>query len=586
MVDIKRKFKIKGIDSEDLESLAAKEAFSVSGVKSIDFFPEKEEAQIEMEEDVNLSKVFEKMEKRGFNCETISTEKIIPLDTNNSIEAEPLPENKPPTESIIKKKFKVKNMVCASCEKIISKEVHKLSGIKSVIVDYNSGSAEISYDQHQVSFEEIKNKIESRGYIVTDSSELDEKKKLSGFSWLLIAAGIIMLGYFALQLYSNISIPEICKNMGYGLLFVVGLLTGFHCVAMCGGFVVSYTTKGAKEGKKPMQLHASYAIGKTISYTIIGAIFGLLGSIIAFTPAIRGWAGIIAGTFLILFGLKMLGLSWFKKFQFSLPKSMSKWIGEESKIHQQSPLIIGLLNGLMIACGPLQAVYIMAAGTGSMVEGAKMLFIFGLGTLPVMLGFGYLTSIISSKATMKILKASGVLVIILGLIMLNRGLALTGSGYDTESLTSGISALGSNNNVPTQTSDSSSGLVIKDGYQEIRMTVGSSGFSPNKFVLKKGVPVKWIITGAQLNGCNNKIQVPAYNLNFDVKPGEQTIEFTPDKVGTISWSCWMGMLRGAFVVTDSADAQTVAQAASQVQVPKGASCGAGGGGCGCGGGAK
>mgnify|MGYP001592960970 FL=1 len=163
---------------------------------------------------------------------------------------------------------------------------------------------------------------------------------------------------------------------------------------------------------------------------------------------------------------------------------------------------------------------------------------------------------------------------------------MTGSGYDTESLTSGISALGSNNNVPTQTSDSSSGLVIKDGYQEIRMTVGSSGFSPNKFVLKKGVPVKWIITGAQLNGCNNKIQVPAYNLNFDVKPGEQTIEFTPDKVGTISWSCWMGMLRGAFVVTDSADAQTVAQAASQVQVPKGASCGAGGGGCGCGGGAK
>ena len=294
MVDIKRKFKIKGIDSEDLESLAAKEAFSVSGVKSIDFFPEKEEAQIEMEEDVNLSKVFEKMEKRGFNCETISTEKIIPLDTNNSIEAEPLPENKPPTEIIVKNKFKVKNMVCASCEKIISKEVHKLSGIKSVIVDYNSGSAEISYDQHQVSFEEIKNKIESRGYIVTDSSELDEKKKLSGFSWLLIAAGIIMLGYFALQLYSNISIPEISKNMGYGLLFVVGLLTGFHCVAMCGGFVVSYTTKGAKEGKKPMQLHASYAIGKTISYTIIGAIFGLLGSIIAFTPAIRGWAGIIA----------------------------------------------------------------------------------------------------------------------------------------------------------------------------------------------------------------------------------------------------------------------------------------------------
>ncbi|MFA6461440.1 MAG: sulfite exporter TauE/SafE family protein [Candidatus Woesearchaeota archaeon] len=471
----------------------------------------------------------------------------------------------------------IKGMVCESCEKIIKKQIQSLPGILSMSVSYTNGTAEVEYDSEKVNLNQIKHQIEEKGYECVNKSE-----KTSWWPWLLAGVGVLLLGFFGMQIYYKFPIPQLSGTMSYGLLFLVGLLTGFHCIAMCGGFVVSYTAKGAKEGKKPLQLHAAYALGKTISYTIIGAIFGLLGSIVAFTPTLRGWAGIIAGIFLLLFGLKMLGFSWFRKFQIRWPKSMNKWLGEESKIHQQSPLIIGLLNGLMIACGPLQAVYILAAGTGSMLEGAKMLFIFGLGTLPVMLGFGYLTSIISSKATMKILKASGVLVMILGLIMLNRGLALTGTGYDFGSLTSSVPTFGSNNNIVTPAISSDTGLIIKEGYQEIRMTVDNSGFTPNKFVLKKGVPVKWIITGAQLNSCNNKIQVPAYNLNFEVKPGEQTIEFTPDKVGTISWSCWMGMLRGAFVVTENVDAQTVAQVANQVQVPKGASCGAGGGGCGCG----
>jgi nucleoid-associated protein YgaU len=42
--------------------------------------------------------------------------------------------------------------------------------------------------------------------------------------------------------------------------------------------------------------------------------------------------------------------------------------------------------------------------------------------------------------------------------------------------------------------------------------------------------------------------VPDLGLEFDVKEGEQTIEFTPTKQGLIPWSCWMGMLQGDFLV--------------------------------------
>ena len=80
------------------------------------------------------------------------------------------------------------------------------------------------------------------------------------------------------------------------------------------------------------------------------------------------------------------------------------------------------------------------------------------------------------------------------------------------------------------------------------MEVNRYGFMPSTFTLKKGMPVKWIINGKELTGCNDAIQVPALGLEFDVQKGEQTIEFTPPEAGTIRWSCWMGMIRGSFIV--------------------------------------
>ena len=474
-----------------------------------------------------------------------------------------------------KTKIKTTGMTCKSCEKIIAKQILKLSGVKGIDVDYSKEETEIEYNPDEVSLVQIKEAIEDKGYICKDINQVGKKNRLG---WTFAGLGFILVMYFAWTIYGKVQLPAITAGMSYGLLFLVGLLTGFHCVGMCGGFVVSYTTKGVKEGKSPAKLHLSYGIGKVISYTVIGAAFGLLGSIIAFTPAMRGVAGILAGLFLIIFGLKMLNIiPALRKFNLRMPRFVNKFIGKERKEHSNNPLVIGLLNGLMIACGPLQAVYIMAAGTGSWLEGAKLLFAFALGTLPVMLGFGYLTSIISKKATHKILKASGVIVIILGLIMVNRGLALTGTGYDMNSLTSGFS--------PFANADTSgeNGIVMKDGYQEIRMEVNRYGWTPEKFVLQKDVPVKWIIDGKELNGCNNAIQVPKLDLNFDIKPGEQVIEFTPTESGTVSWSCWMGMIPGVFIVQDEVNVNSVQEELNNVVVPSGGSCGAGGGGCGCGG---
>ncbi len=500
---------------------------------------------------------------------------------------------------MITKKLKAKGMHCTSCETLIGISVEKIGGVENVKVDYPTETVEVTFDSEKTNIGQISDVIETKGYVCSliqdspakeDSTEESEyynlDKKLIGIIAGII--GILIIGYFGFRFVDGIALPEISANMGYGLLFVVGLLTGFHCVSMCGGFVVSYTAKHAQEGTKSYKSHFTYGLGKTISYTIIGAAFGLLGSIIAFTPMMRGVAGIIAGLFLIIFGFNMLNLiPWLRKIRIKTPSFISRFVGTQSEKHN-SPLIIGLLNGLMIACGPLQAIYIMAAGTGSMLEGAKLLFVFALGTLPVMLGFGFLTTLISAKATHKILKASGAIVIILGLVMVNRGLALTGTGFDTNSLFASVSA---SDNIIT-----GKAIAMEDGYQIIRMEVNRYGWEPDKFILKKDVPVKWIINGKEINGCNNAIQVPKLGLNFNIKRGEQVIEFTPTKEGKISWSCWMGMIPGIFIVKEDIDLSNSAEIQKELDaIPEqqrgscGGSCGsstcgaARGGSCGCGG---
>jgi uncharacterized protein len=359
---------------------------------------------------------------------------------------------------------------------------------------------------------------------------------------LLALGGIVLILWLDSWFTQHVDMPKLGQNVSYGLLMLVGFLTSFHCVGMCGPLIVGYTAQQAATGNKSHTDHLLYGAGKTLSYTAIGALFGAFGSVIAFTPRTQGMVGVAAGVFLILFGLHMLEVfPTLRHFQFKAPAFWMRFVGKEYRKHR-NPFAIGLLNGLMIICGPLQAMYVMAAGTGSWSQGATTLFFFGLGTLPLLLGFGFLTSLLSTSLTPKLLKASGVIVMILGTVMLNRGLAVTGTGADFNTLLARASQYLS----PVAAEGPSC-----DPEQTISMDVLKGGYSPNRFTLRKGVLVKWVIHGKELNECNKSIVVPQFDLKIEVQSGTQTVEFTPKEVGVIPWSCWMGMIPGSFIVVEN-----------------------------------
>ena len=91
---------------------------------------------------------------------------------------------------------------------------------------------------------------------------------------------------------------------------------------------------------------------------------------------------------------------------------------------------------------------------------------------------------------------------------------------------------------------------VQSGFQTIRMTESAQGYSPNTFTIKKGIPVKFIVTAQEVRSCAGILLIPKYKIQEFLKAGENTIEFTPTEIGRIPFKCSMGMYTGAFNVVN------------------------------------
>nr|WP_312576198.1 sulfite exporter TauE/SafE family protein [Sedimentibacter sp.] len=459
--------------------------------------------------------------------------------------------------SIKKDRIKVYEMTCNSCENRVERAIKNLDGIISIKVSYSGQFADVEYDDELCSLEKIKTAINDAGYSTKNSKDY----KFMGI--IIIVAAILYLGLKT----SGFDMESKLNNASYLVLFMVGVLTSIHCVGMCGGIMLSQSISKESKNKFESILPALlYNVGRVVSYTILGGIVGAIGSVFSLSITAKATMQIIAGAFMIMMGFNMAGFKIFRKFQIKLPHAVCN-----VKNKSGSPFIVGILNGLM-PCGPLQTMQIFALGTGSALKGSLSMFAFSVGTVPLMLTFGALSGLLSKGYTKKILKLSGVLIIVLGVIMGNRGLAIAGINLNpmTALALSNENVLGSDINYSSNPNVGKA--TIQDGVQIINMTANNNGYTPNAFYVQKGIPVKWIIDGKELNTCNNAIIARSLNLEFKIKSGENLIEFTPgDK--DINFSCWMGMISGVIKVVDKLDSVDTSKPDSSLPPPStGPSC--------------
>lgn len=440
-------------------------------------------------------------------------------------------------------KLYISSMTCINCQTRIASALNDCSGITEVSVSYETGTAEFSYEPEMVSLDRIITMIDDLGYETSAQNTSKKKVILRAVREIVIIAVL----FFLLQRCEilNRLVPNSLADseMGYGMLFVIGLITSVHCIAMCGGINLSQILQkdtSTEISKVMFRNTLEYNIGRVVSYTVIGGVLGAVGALAGIGSSLQtstlfqGILKLFAGIIMVVMGVNMLGIfPGLRRLTIHIP-NFNKKTKQKSGRKPRTPFFIGLCNGLM-PCGPLQSMQVVALASGNPLAGALSMLCFSLGTVPLMLGFGSVISMLGKRFTRQVLKAGAILVVVMGLSMMVQGGTLSGL-----------------NSKATGTLMAENTDVDKKNTDEIQYITSTlqPGRSYPDITVKAGEPVKWTVEApdGSVNGCNYKIIQQDLGIEYAFDEGENVIEFTPEKAGTYTYTCWMGMITGKIYV--------------------------------------
>ena len=221
------------------------------------------------------------------------------------------------------------------------------------------------------------------------------------------------------------------------LIIALGFVGSFgHCVGMCGPLTVALALSQQDDSDRGMsgfQFHLLLNLGRVVSYTLVGATLGGLGSIVVASGQLAGIGSslrqimaILTGILLIWFGIRQIKPHWLPQLPFlhpltgSIHKRLNSGMNQLS-VQQQwwTPALLGGVWGL-IPCGFLYTAQLKAVETGSLPAGAMTMLCFGLGTLPMMLGVGVSASKISGDRRSQLFRLGGWVTLAIGILTLLR----------------------------------------------------------------------------------------------------------------------------------------------------------------------
>ncbi len=176
----------------------------------------------------------------------------------------------------------------------------------------------------------------------------------------------------------------------------IGFISSFHCVGMCGPIAISLPVYYLPNHQKFFGI-LLYNFGRITVYSILGLLFGALGSLI-FIQGFEKWFSIIMGIIVLLtviqfyFIKRYWRISFLNKFNLYLQQFIGTYI---KKKQLYGMFLIGVANGLL-PCGMVYFAIAAALATGSIGGSITLMVFFGIGTLPLMAllsNFGFVISI-------------------------------------------------------------------------------------------------------------------------------------------------------------------------------------------------
>ncbi|MFZ2975384.1 MAG: sulfite exporter TauE/SafE family protein [Candidatus Moraniibacteriota bacterium] len=445
----------------------------------------------------------------------------------------------------MKKKIYIRGMHCVACEKIIEDELMHVPFVKEVKADRKKGELEIRYGEKEPNTLAIQEMVKKIGYEAQESPfDLEKKttveKILQNLNAIIIAIFLVVI----YRIFQNFGILDRINiqstEITYAVAFLVGLVASVStCLAVVGGVVIAFSEKYKSEGRgfyeNAVRPNVMFHAGRLVTFFVLGGLLGFIGGEINISGNFVAIFTIIVAIVMGILGLNILGIiPSISEFGIRMPKGITKkWSAFKNSEHRMTPLFLGGLT-FFLPCGFTQSMQIFALTSGSFFMGGAILFLFALGTVPALLILGITTSWAKGKGIAVFQKVAGIIIILFAIYTLNSGLALRGANNNI---------FQKQNPIQTEVEENNN-----SNEQIIRMKITSQGFAPSTLKIKKDIPVKWIIDGNQVSSCTNKIIIPSLDISKNISKGENVINFTPKKTGEIPFSCWMGMVRGKFIV--------------------------------------
>ena len=224
------------------------------------------------------------------------------------------------------------------------------------------------------------------------------------------------------------------------LIIALGFLGSFgHCMGMCGPLSVALALSQEDSSSKLVgwRFHLLLNLGRVISYALVGAALGGLGSVVVASGQLAGigsdlrqFMAIFTGSLLIWFGISQIKPNWLPRIPFLHPVTGNIHNRLNSGMDRLSaqkqwwtPALLGMAWGL-IPCGFLYTAQLKAVATGSLWIGALTMLCFGLGTAPMMLGVGISVSKVSADRRSQLFRLGGWVTLIIGILTLLRSDAM------------------------------------------------------------------------------------------------------------------------------------------------------------------
>lgn len=439
----------------------------------------------------------------------------------------------------------IKGMHCRSCEELVAEKLKEIPEIKNVQVSFNKKQALI-YSRTPLSDAVLAHAVREAGYDVGSDNKPYISSNWADYRDLIIALVLLLTFYFIARKFGlfKFSVGSSGNPSSLLVVLVVGLTAGIStCMALVGGLVLGLAARHSEKHPEATSLqkfrpHLYFNLGRIFSYFLLGGLIGLIGSAFQLSGTTLGLLTIVVGMVMLTLGLQLTEI--FPRLSsggLTLPTSISRMLGikrhHEKEYSHKNSVLVGALT-FFLPCGFTQAMQLYAMSTGKFWTGALIMGTFAVGTAPGLLGIGGLTSVIKGVFAKRFFKFAGLLVIFLAVFNISNGFNLTGWKLPSGSAGSASADL----------------PKVENGYQIVRMTQSSSGYSPNNFSVLIDVPVKWLINSTDSRSCASSIISSDLAVRKALKTGENIIEFTPTKLGEMRFSCSMGMYRGVFKVIE------------------------------------